>query len=103
VVESSKNIYYSWDMQNCEECMFCVWLRSKKYCILNTQYSKEQYFKKKQEIIQDLKQKKQWGKALDWNLSPFPYNDTLAYDYRKVHTVIDVSGKRTLIDQNAIW
>lgn len=100
-VEGSKNIYYCWDMENCQECMFCVGLRAKKYCILNTQYSKEEYFNKKREIITDLKAEGKWWNSLDWDLSLFPYNDTLAYDYFKVYSVTDVHGNIKVIDDQA--
>jgi len=44
------NCYLSYDLRGCSDCILCVGLRSKKYCILNEQYSKEEYEKKKKEM-----------------------------------------------------
>ena len=34
------------------ECMFCSHIRSKKYCIANMQFSKDEYFKIKKQVIE---------------------------------------------------
>ncbi|MDD5770530.1 MAG: hypothetical protein PHE25_06170, partial [Candidatus Gracilibacteria bacterium] len=73
----------------------------KKYCILNKNYEKEEYFKLKEKIIGKLKNNGEWGKFLGFDISNFPYNDTLAYDYFKVHKVIFADGKVEIIDKNA--
>lgn len=39
-----------YDLRGCSDCLMCVGLRNKKYCILNQQYSQEEYFKKIEEI-----------------------------------------------------
>ncbi len=44
------NSFFLYDCNNCSDCIGCTNLRSKKYCILNREYSKEDYFKKVQEI-----------------------------------------------------
>lgn len=36
---------FIFDCRNCNDCFACVNLRSKKYCIWNKQYSKEDYFR----------------------------------------------------------
>jgi hypothetical protein len=36
--------------KNIQDCIGCVNLRNKKFCIFNTQYTKEEYLKKKQEL-----------------------------------------------------
>jgi len=35
---------------HCEDCFMCTWLHNKRYCILNKQYTKEEYEAKMQEI-----------------------------------------------------
>ena len=35
---------------NCKDCIGCVNLRNKKYCVFNRQYSEEEYFKIKKEL-----------------------------------------------------
>lgn len=41
--EKSHDIWFSKDMVNCSDCVGCVNLRNKQYCIFNKQYTKEQY------------------------------------------------------------
>ena len=105
IVEWCSDIYYSKDLVNCQECMFCIGLRNKKYCILNKQYSKQEYFEKKEALIDELKQQWTWGHYpwFDLEMQDHPYNDTLAYDYFKVQKVIAVDGTETLIDPDALW
>jgi hypothetical protein len=38
--------YFLYDCRNCQDCFMCWNLRNQKYCILNQQYSKEEYEKK---------------------------------------------------------
>jgi len=99
----AKYIYYSIDIEWCEEIMFSVWLKNKKYCILNKQYKKEKYFELKQKIIEDLKDQGKWWNYFGFELSPYPYNDTLAYDYFKVNKVIYADWTEKIIDKNARW
>lgn len=49
------NIEYSWWCINAKENLGCVNLKRKKYCILNKEYSKEEYQKLKNRIIEDMK------------------------------------------------
>lgn len=103
IIENSKNIHYSIDIDSCEECIFCIWLKSKKYCILNKQYSKEDYFIKKQEIIQKLKSENKWWDPLPFVLTWFPYNDTLAYDYFSINKLIKSNLEEIIINNKSTW
>ena len=98
---TSSNCWYGFDLEQCEECMFCIWLQNKKYCILNKQYTKEEYMQKKQDILHILKTQWSRGSFLPRSLSKFPYNDTVAYYYFKVHTVIWSDGRSEVIDEYA--
>ena len=43
---TGSNLYYAMNcMNDCKDCFGCVGLRHKQYCILNKQYSKEEYEK----------------------------------------------------------
>ena len=99
----SKNIYYSIDIESSEECMFCIWLRAKKYHILNKWYSKDQYFFIKEKLISKLKKEWTWWEPLSHHLSPYPYNDTLAYDFYKVNKIIYSDSREEIIDKDAKW
>lgn len=47
---SSNNLLYCYDLLGCSDCIACAGLRQKKYCIFNTQYTKEEYEKMKTEL-----------------------------------------------------
>ncbi|MDP2090627.1 MAG: hypothetical protein Q8K30_03425 [Candidatus Gracilibacteria bacterium] len=101
-ISECTNIDYCIELEGCEDCLFCVGLRNKKYCILNKQYTKQEYFKLREEIVNHLKSTGKWGENIPFSSSPFPYNDTLAYDIFKVNKVIYIDGKEEIIDENAI-
>ncbi|MCF7847009.1 MAG: hypothetical protein K9M51_03175 [Candidatus Gracilibacteria bacterium] len=64
---------------SCSDCLGCVGLKHKKYCILNQQYTKEEYEELSKKIIQKLKEENLWG-TLPPNWSTFAYNESAA-DY----------------------
>lgn len=101
IQSNSKNIYYCNDIESSEECMFSIGLKNKKYCILNKQYSKEEYFKEKEKIIKQLQKRWEWWAHIWWEISDFAYNDSMAYDYFKVHRVIYADGREEIIDNLA--
>jgi len=55
---------YGYCMHQCEHCFGCTNLKHKKYHILNKEYSKDEYFKKTAEIIEELKRDGIYGKNL---------------------------------------
>ena len=57
-----------------ENCFGCVSLRKKKYCILNKQYSKEEYEVLKEKIISDMKERGEYGKFPPYSMGLCPYN-----------------------------
>lgn len=70
-----------------KDCFGCVNLKRKQYCILNKQYSKEEYLQLKEKIIQNMKQDPyidekgrvwSYGEQLPFEMSPFAYNETMA-------------------------
>lgn len=66
---------------NAQDLLGCVNIRKKQFCILNTQYSEEEYKKIREQIIVDMKQRGEWGEFFPMKLSPFAYNESLAYEY----------------------
>lgn len=75
------SVEYSDSSRNCSNCFGCVALNNKKYCILNREYSKEEYEKIKNQIVESMKKEGTYGEFFPPALSPFPYNDTLAQEY----------------------
>lgn len=74
----SNDCYYCDFCQSCNNCFLSVALKKGEYCILNKQYSKEEYIKLKEKIIEHMKPNKEWGEFFKPGHSFFGYNETLA-------------------------
>ena len=72
---NSNNIFYSKDLIWCSNCFLSIWLRNKKYCILNKQYTKEEYEKKVSDIIKIMIKNWEWWEFFSENISPFSKNN----------------------------
>lgn len=90
VVYYSQNAEYCFNCYNCANVFGCIGLRNKKYCILNKQYTKEEY----ERLIPQIKQQMmdmpyvdacgriyKYGEFFPVELSPFAYNETIAQDF----------------------
>ena len=75
------DVQYSYNCYDCNNIFGCVGLRNKSYCILNTQYSKEEYEKLLPSIIEQMKKSKEYGEFFPAAISPFSYNETICQDY----------------------
>jgi len=76
-----RDVYYSHFVVTSQNCFGCISLNKKQYCILNTQYTREEYEKYIDLIINQLKEDDQWGRYFPSKLSPFGYNESAAMDY----------------------
>ncbi len=76
-----KESYYLDHCVYCDHCFACVGLNRKSYCILNKQYTKEEYETLVPRIIEGMIQRGEWGEYLPGNLSPFPYNHSVGADF----------------------
>jgi hypothetical protein len=65
----------------CEHCFACVGLRRKKFCILNMQYGEADYYDMARRIAEQMQHAGQWGEFFPMDLSPMPYNQSLAQLY----------------------
>lgn len=90
-VNAVKNLFCSlcWtcsDIQYCDSCfnsknLFgCTGLRQKEYCILNKQYSKEEYENLVPQIIEQMTKNGEYGQFFPIKISPFAYNETIAQE-----------------------
>ena len=79
--ESCPNSYYCLYCRNIQNCFACVGVRNKQYCILNKQYSKEEYEERMPKIIDHMRKTGEWGEFFSEKMSPFGYNETVAQDY----------------------
>ena len=75
------DVFYSDScMNNCSNVFGCMSLKHAEYCILNKQYSKEEYNELVPKIVEHMKSTGEWGEFFPTKFSPFPYNDTEAYE-----------------------
>ena len=90
VVWNCFNTEYSINCQGCSNIFGCIGLRKKNYCILNKQYTREQYEELLPKIIQHMSDMPytdskgrvyKYGEFFPSELSPFCYNETIAQEY----------------------
>jgi len=73
--------YYCDCISNLKNCFGCSGISHKKYCILNKQYTKEEYEELLPKIIAHMTETKEWGEFFPLEISPFAYNETQAQYY----------------------
>jgi hypothetical protein len=77
----SSELAYCIQCFSCKNCFGCIGLKNKQYCILNRQYTKEQYEELVPEIISHMQQTGEWGRFLPHTFSPFDYDQSTAQEY----------------------
>ncbi len=89
-IDSSHDVTYSLFSSSSSNLFGCIGLRSSKYCILNKQYSEEEYKNTIAQIIKDMQVNPYvdaqdrvftYGDFFPYDLSSFAYNETVAQDY----------------------
>ena len=84
------SVFYSINCHHSSHLFGCIGLRNKQYCILNKQYTKEEYERLVPKIIEHMNEmpyidKKgriyKYGEFFPPELSPFAYNETIAQEY----------------------
>lgn len=75
------NVLYSTECHYCSHIFGCVGLKHKKYCILNTQYTKEEYEELVPKIIDCMRKAGEWGEYFPASSSRYCYNESVAQDY----------------------
>ena len=78
---SSSSLRYCDSCNACESCFGCIGLHHKKYCILNKQYSKEEYESLLPKIIAHMEKTGEWELFFPPQLSVYAYNETAAQDF----------------------
>lgn len=77
----SHNVLYSDNCISCDELLGCISLRRKKHCILNREYSKEEYEALAGSIIESMIEQEEFGEFFPVALSPYGYNETNAQEF----------------------
>ncbi len=84
------NINYTYMCYGSKNLFGCIGLRNKQYCILNKQYTKEEYLELVPKIIEHMKKMPYtdakgliygYGEFFPSEISPFAYNETIAQEY----------------------
>lgn len=78
MLHESRDCEYSELLQNCRNCFGCVGLTNKSFCILNRQYSEEEYWKALDVIKTNMLRDDAYGEFFPKEVSPYPYNATIA-------------------------
>lgn len=73
--------FYGHMLQSCTDCFGCIGLKQKKHCILNKQYTKEEYEVLVPKLIEHMRGTGEWGEFFPIKLSPHGYNETVACEY----------------------
>jgi len=76
----ANNSFYCSTCIKIDDCFGCVGLHKKQYCILNKQYTKEEYEELVPKIIEHMKKENEWGEFFPVEVSPFAYNETMAQE-----------------------
>ena len=79
VASSAHEVEYSMFVIGSKNVFGTVGLKKREYCILNKQYSKEEYQKLRSEIIKNMGE--DYGNFFPIKLSPYGYNETTAQEY----------------------
>ena len=86
---STKDSLYCDNCRGSSDCFGCVNLLNKQYCILNKQYTKEEYFPLVEKIKEHMNEmpfidsqgkKYAFGEFFPPEISPFAYNETVAFE-----------------------
>ncbi len=90
------------DLLYCDICFYssnlfgCVGLERKKYCILNKQYTPEEYEKLVPKIIEHMQKTGEYGEFFPLETSPVPYNLSIIYEHFPL-------TKEEALKQNLNW
>src|SRR3989344_251423 len=68
------NSEFVFNSKNLDNCFMCFGLQSKSYCVLNMQYSPEEYFSLVDKIKCDMWKRGEYGDAFPMKFSPQAYN-----------------------------
>jgi hypothetical protein len=78
MVTQSSSIYYSYDVSESHHCFGCIWLKNKSYCIMNKQYTKEDWEIEVTSIMENMERDGTLGQFFPPQMNPFYFNDTFA-------------------------
>ena len=92
----SKHIYYCIHTINSEHLFGCTGMKKHKYCILNKQYTEQEYQELVPQLIAHMQETGEWSQFFPPSMSAFAYNETVANDYVPL-------SKDEVLSRNWIW
>ncbi len=95
-ITDSSNIYYSYYLEGCNHMFACIGLKNTSYCILNKQYSKEEWQKIVDNIFKAMQDDWILGEMIPPSINPFNFNDTFSW-------VIGILDRKGAIDKWYLW
>jgi hypothetical protein len=91
VWDTARDCWYCEQIPSCHNCFGCLGLKHQNYCILNKQYTEEEYKRLMPQIIELMsggagsasggKKIREWGEFFPIKISPFAYNETVAQEF----------------------
>jgi len=87
MLKNSAFVFYSNEVEYCDMCynlsngLGCISIRKGNYMILNKEYEKEEYFKIREQIDEQMKKEKDYGQFFPPEVAPFSYNESLIHDF----------------------
>ncbi len=87
-----KEIIYCMNTFNSRNCFGCTGLKKQEYCVLNKQYTKEEYEELVPKIIEHMRSTGEWSEFFPMSISPFAYNEAVTQEYFPMSRE-DVLGK----------
>ena len=82
VIRSGRDIEYCVDCHHCEHCFGCVGLRGAKFCILNQQYTEDEYWDTVDRLKTAMLARGEYGEFFPAAYAPVPFEDSRAsYGY----------------------
>jgi len=80
--KNNRDLYYCIQcFPSTTDCFGCFSLHNHKYCILNKQYTKEEYEILVPKIIEHMRSTNEWGEFFPVALSDFSYNQSIAHEF----------------------
>lgn len=79
---NSSDLLYCHDCStDSTDCFGCICMKKGKYCILNKQYTKEEYETLAAKLVEHMSETGEWGEFMSPDCSPTAYNESVAQDY----------------------
>ncbi|MDC0358436.1 hypothetical protein OAO01_06435 [Oligoflexia bacterium] len=92
----SNHVTYCFDCHSCSNLFGCAALRRNEYCILNKQYSKEDYTALVKLIEEEMRMSGEWGQFFPGRFSLFGYNESAAQVFQPL-------AEKAAVDSGFRW